>query len=246
MSLLIPPAALHTAEYTTEPTGPDRSLVATRCEERLGVRSDAPTPWSARSGRTTPCARASPGAPSRRWPTRTARPSRHAPPTGRGRLTLNHCARSKPLPSKNSAPSSSSCSWNGAVRSGRATPERLERVDQVVDLVVVAGAARAHIRARVLDRLEAVDVHLVDVEAGVAVGDPVGHHPPDATTVGDPDGLGDPGAADPRRRSHDREPVRREREHPVERVVEGRGGERREQPTGVGPGRLEVLRRPRA
>ena len=31
MSLLMPPAALHTAEYTTEPTGPDRSLVAMRC-----------------------------------------------------------------------------------------------------------------------------------------------------------------------------------------------------------------------
>ena len=130
----------------------------------------------------------------------------------------------------------------GPQRPGHA--QGLERVDEVVHLVVVAGAAGTHVGARRLDRLEAVDVHLVDVEARVAVGDPVGHDPTDPAAVGDPHGLGDPRAADARGRTHDREPVGGEREHPVEGEVEGRRGERRQEPAGVGPGGVEVLRRP--
>ena len=130
----------------------------------------------------------------------------------------------------------------GPQRPGHA--QGLERVDEVVHLVVVAGAAGTHVGARRLDRLEPVDVHLVDVEARVAVGDPVGHDPTDPAAVGDPHGLGDPRPADARGRTHDREPVRGEREHPVEGEVEARRGERRQEPAGVGPGGVEVLRRP--
>ena len=51
------------------------------------------------------------------WP---AQPVRAA--AGSPGLASNHWARSQPLPSKKTAPSASSRSWNGASRSGRATP----------------------------------------------------------------------------------------------------------------------------
>ena len=60
---------------------------------------------------------------------------------GSGGFVPNHCARSQPLPSKNSAPSSSSRSWNGGAPQRPRDAQRLERMDEVVHLVVVARAA---------------------------------------------------------------------------------------------------------
>ncbi len=221
MSLRTPPTGVHTAEYTTEPTGPPRSLVAMRCRNASAsgpsttarvseVRSKIAT-----RSRAARCSVATLGRPE------LCRPAG----PGRGRIAAgsvsNHWARSKPLPSKKIRAEllQPIVERRDPQRPGDA--QRLERVDQVVDLVVVAGPAGAHVRARGLDGLEAIEVQLVGVEAGVAVGDPVGHDPTDAAAVGQPHRLGDPGAAHRARLAHDREAVGREREHAVERVVDG-------------------------
>ena len=79
-----------------------------------------------------------------------------------------------------------------AERSGDA--ERLERMDEVVHLVVVPGTTGQDVAPRRLDGLEPVDVHLVEVHPGLAMREPVRHEATDAAAVGQPDGLGDPGS----------------------------------------------------
>jgi hypothetical protein len=128
-----------------------------------------------------------------------------------GAFDSYHCGRSHPAASKKTAPSSRSRAWNGA--------RRTSRFDDAVGLVESLGRSRAHVRASLLMLPEAGDVGRVQVDLGLAVDHPLGHGLTDPRPLLDPHGGHRPQALDLGRLAEHRQPIGREREDAVDRVL---------------------------
>jgi hypothetical protein len=112
--------------------------------------------------------------------------------------------------------------------------DRRQRMNDVVELPVLLQGASPEIGPGELVAVQAVEIALVQVDLGVARGDPVGERLADTAGMGDPHRLADPEALHLRRLAEQREAVRGEREHAVERLGDPGPADRR----------IELLERP--
>jgi hypothetical protein len=119
----------------------------------------------------------------------------------------------------------------------------LALVDDVVDLAVLLRAADARERRGQPVVVEALEVALVQVDAGLAVHHEVGERLARAAAVGDPDRLREPQPADPAGLAQQRRSVRREGHEAVERAGQRRAAQGGEQAPGLLAGGGEVLGR---
>ena len=96
----------------------------------------------------------------------------------------------------------------------------LGRVDDPIGLVEALRGARGDVTPRLLVVPEARDVGRVQVDLRLAVDHPLGDRLSDPGPFLDPDGRGRPESLHLRALPEDRHPVRRQREQPVDRVLD--------------------------
>ena len=99
----------------------------------------------------------------------------------------------------------------------------LERVDDPVRLVEPLAGSRLHVRGRLLVLPEARRIGGVEVDVRLAVHHPLGERLSDSRPLLDPDRRGRPEPLHLRQLAEDRHPVGREREDPVDRVLDADG-----------------------
>ena len=96
----------------------------------------------------------------------------------------------------------------------------LAGMDDPVGLVEALGGPRADVRGRLLAVVEARDVRRLEVDLRLAVRHPLRDRPADARPLLDPHGGRRPQALDLRRLAEQRQPVRRQRQQAVDRVLD--------------------------
>ena len=99
----------------------------------------------------------------------------------------------------------------------------LARVHDPVGLVEALGGAAPHELARLLVLVEARDVGRLEVDLGLALDHPLGHGAAHARALLDPHRGGGPEPAHLGRLAEDRQAVGRERQQPVDRVLDAHG-----------------------
>ena len=193
-SAWMPPRRSSSCVYTIDPTGPVDVVARDPLQERAGARpatSSLANDVSSNSAAAGRVASASAAIAGDQWRPaqprgRSASSASRPPNRGSSAFGSNQFGRSQPDFSPNTAPS------RGEIVIGRRRAQRSARLPllvRVVDVVVgrvVLDRPRQRVGLRPVRRPEPADVHLPEVELGLAVDDPARHLPPDAACAGDP------------------------------------------------------------